>query len=706
MNLNRRSFLASASASGLVVAVAIPADAANPAGPTTLHAYVHIRANGSVNVHSPVTECGQGTHTAHCAIVADELGIDIAKVSIQTGLPADAFRRGTAPNKSMATGGSWGVRHWYEPMRKGAAQAREMLIAAAAQQLGVEPAALVAQNGAVHHVASGRKLSFGALAFAAAKIAPPENPTLRPKFELKYSRSELRRVDIPAKVAATHKYTSDMVVPGMVYACAKLNPVYRGEAERFDKASALKVKGVLDVIAIPGGAAVVARSSWAAMQGAEALDIIWKPSAVDALSSADISVAIKDGLGTAQAAVARTGGDMPGALSAAAFKISADYEVPYLLHAPMEPWNCIVHDTGSGIDFWGPVQAQDRFLNRIASVSKYAPENIRLHTIMPGGGFGRRLSDDGVPGAVIVAQAIKKPVKFFYTRETDLAVGWTRPAQGARLEASFDAAKNITAWSIRTSGPSLRMDFGAPGTMKIGDLDAASVQNLTDIRYKIPNHKFDYAMRHLGPPNAPWRAVGATHNAFFVECFIDEMATFMAKDSVALRRELLAHDPRALAVINDCAAAANWDTPAPQGRARGFAYFESYGSLCAQVVEASMPEGKLKVHKVITSLDCGDIISPDGARSQIEGGVIQGLSAAIGEALTVAQGRGVQNNFDSYSVLRISDAPPEIISRFVISGAPLGGVGEPPVPPVFAALANAVSKLKGKPVRSLPIIAT
>jgi isoquinoline 1-oxidoreductase subunit beta len=701
INLNRRSFLASAS--GLVVAVAIPVDAAGPSGMTSLHAYVHIKPNGSVHVHSPVTECGQGTHTAHCAIVADELGIDIASVSIETGMPADAFRRGTAPNKSMGTGGSWGVRHWYEPMRKGAAQAREMLIAAAAQKLGVEASTLIAQSGAVVHAASGRTLGFGALAASAAKMTPPENPVLRPKSELKYSRSELRRVDIPAKVAATHKYTSDMVLPGMVYACAKLNPVYRGEAESFNKASALKVKGVLDVIAIPGGAAVVARSSWAAMQGAEALDIVWKPSKADALSSAEISAAIKEGLGASDSAIARQGGDVTGSIKNATTVISVDYEVPYLLHAPMEPWNCIVHDTGRSLDFWGPVQAQDRFLSRIAAVSKYAPENIRLHTVMPGGGFGRRLSDDGVPGAVIVAQALKRPVKFFYTRETDLAVGWLRPAQGARLQASFDAAKNLTSWSIRTSGPSMRMDFGAPGSMKVGDLDGASVQNLSDIRYKIPNHKFDYAMRHLGPPTAPWRAVGATHNAFFVECFIDEIAAFMAKDPLELRRSLLAHDPRALAVINDCAAASGWSTAAPQGRARGFSYFESYGSLCAQVVEASITDGKLRVHKVITSLDCGDVISPDGARSQIEGGVIQGLSAAIGEALTVEKGRGIQTNFDSYSILRIGDAPTEIISRFVISGAPLGGVGEPPVPPVFAALANAVSKLTGKPVRKLPI---
>lgn len=702
LDFNRRSFLASAA--GLAVAVALPAEASGAAPGTTLHAYVIVRPDGSVLVHSPVTECGQGTHTAHCAIIADELGIDIARVSIETGLPADAFRRGQAPNKSMSTGGSWGVRHWYGPLRKGAAQAREMLLAAAAGKLGVAQNSLTAEKGQVVHKASGRKLGFGVLAADAAKITPPENPPLRPEAELTYTRQMLKRVDIPAKVKATHKYTFDMTLPGMVYACAKLNPVYRGEADSFDKASAMAVSGVLDVIAIPGGAAVVARSTWAAMKGAEALQIKWKPSSNDTLTSAQISAAIKEGLSSPTSALAREEGDHAGAFAKAARVVEADYEVPYLLHAPMEPWSCIIRLDGDTLDFWGPVQAQDRVLNRIAATAKMPPEKIRVHTVMPGGGFGRRLSDDGVPGAVIVAQAIQKPVKFFYTRETDLAVGWMRPAQGARLRAAIDAQGKISAWTIRTAGPSLRMDFGPPGSMKPGDLDGASVQNLADMRYKIAAHKFDYAMRHFSPPCAPWRSVGATHNAFFVECFIDEVAAALKKDAVDLRRELLAHDPRALAVINDCANAIGWSTPVTAGRARGFAYFESYGSLCAQAVDVSLVEGRPRVHKVVTSLDCGDVISPDGAISQIEGGIIQALSAAMAEGVTVDNGRLVQTNFDTYPILRIGDAPPEIISRFVKSGEKLGGVGEPPVPPLFAALANAVSRLRGTPVRRLPIV--
>jgi isoquinoline 1-oxidoreductase subunit beta len=707
IDLNRRHFLAATG--GLCVAVALPAQAkisSKPSG-ATLHAYVIIKPDGSVLVQSPVTECGQGTHTAHCAIVADELGIDIARVSIETALPTDPFRRGSGPNKSMGTGGSWGVRYWFEPMRKGAAQARDMLIEAAAQQLTADRSTLTAENGHVVHAASGRKIGFGPLSSVAARLTPPENPVLRPDSSLKYTRTMLKRVDIPAKVRATHKYTSDMTVPGMVYACAKLNPVYRGEAETIDKASALAVKGVIDVVAIPGGAAVVAMSTWAAMQGAEALQIKWKISDNDKLSSADILAAIREGLGASISAVAREAGDHVGAFAKAARIIEADYHVPYLLHAPMEPWSCIVHISSDMIDFWGPVQAQDRVLDRIASTSGFKKEKIRVHTVMPGGGFGRRLSDDGVPGAVIVTQAIGKPVKFFYTRETDLAVGWMRPAQGARLRAAIDAAGNMTAWTIRTAGPSLRMDFGPPGSMKTGDLDGASVQNLTDMRYKIPAHKFDYVMKHFSPPCAPWRAVGATHNAFFVECFIDEVAAALNKDPVALRRTLLSHDARALAVIDDCAAAIGWTSAPAAGRARGFAYFESYGSLCAQAVEVSLQQdGRPRVHKVVTSLDCGDVISPDGAISQIEGGVIQALSAAMAEAVTVENGRGVETNFDSYPVLRIGDTPPEIICRFVKSGEKLGGVGEPPVPPLFAALANAVSKLRAAPVRSLPIVNT
>ncbi|WP_270937991.1 xanthine dehydrogenase family protein molybdopterin-binding subunit, partial [Falsiroseomonas oryzae] len=564
---------------------------------------------------------------------------------------------------------------------------------------GVPAAELVAENHAVVHRASGRRIGFGELAQAAAARPLPEQAALRPDAELKLIGRGMPRVDIPAKTHGGTIYSIDFRLPGMVYAYAKVSPVFRGEAERIDAAAARAVPGVIDVVPIPGGAAVVANSMWAAMRGGAALNVTWKATPNDRTGSADITAAMKDGLAGAQAAVSRNDGDVEAALRGAARVVEADYEVPFLSHTPLEPWNINVRIEGDRLEIWAPTQNQDRLVNRVVRDTGWDRGKIRLHTMLQGGGFGRRLYEDMPGAAVIVARAVGRPVKMFWTREDELGQGWYRPAQMARLRAALDAQGKVTGLWVRTAGTSMNRDFNNFQ----GDLDASSVQTLNDTRYRTGAYRVDYVRRQSHVPTMPWRSVGATQNGFFMECFLDEVAQAAGKDPVALRRELLAHDPRALRVINTAAEKAGWGTPLPAGRARGFAFVESYGSLCAQVAEVSMHNGRPHVHRVVVALDCGKQVLPDGVRSQIEGGVIQGLSTALGEKIVVENGRAVNVNFDGYHVLRTDDANFQVEAHVIESGERMGGVGEPPVPPITPAVANAVSALVGRRIRRLPI---
>jgi isoquinoline 1-oxidoreductase beta subunit len=456
---------------------------------------------------------------------------------------------------------------------------------------------------------------------------------------------------------------------------------------------------VIEVVPIPGGAAVVANSMWAAMRGGAALDITWKPTDHDRLTSADITAAMKAGLDSREAAVARNDGDVDAALRGAARVVEADYEAPFLAHTPLEPYNINVRIDGDRLEIWAPTQNQDRLVNRVVRDTGWAADKIRLHTMLQGGGFGRRLYED-IPGsAVIVARAVGRPVKLFWSREDEIGQGWYRPAQMARMRAGLDASGKVVGLSIRTAGTSMQRDFNS----STRELDASSVQTLDDTRYRTGTYRVDYARRQVPVPTMPWRSVGATQNGFFMECFLDEVAEAAGKDPVELRRELLAHDARALRVVNTAAERAGWGTPLPAGRARGFAYVESYGSLCAQVAEVSMQDGRPVVHRVVVALDCGKQVLPDGVRSQIEGGVIQGLSTALGEKIVIADGRVQNANFDGYKVLRVDEAPPVIEAHVIESGERMGGVGEPPVPPITPAVANAVSRLVGRRIRRLPI---
>lgn len=700
--VTRREFVLSSGA--LAVAVSLPLGAGradgNAAAPGFVTGYLEIAPDGRVTLHSPTTEMGQGTHTGHAVIVADELGVDLEQVSVVTAEPADPFRRGG----QMGSGGSWGVRYWYEPLRKAAAQAREVLVAAAAAHWGAPAGELVLERGDVVHAATQRRIGIGSLAAAASRLAMPEKPALRPRSEFRYTGRKVPRVDLGPKVRGEPVFSSDFERPGMVYACARLSPVFGAELDGFERGTALAVPGVLDVVAIPGGAAVVASHTWAALRGAEALAIRFKPTAHEQLDSAAISRQMRSGLGAEASPIkAREDGDLAAAMKAATRVVEADYEVPYLAHAPMEPWNCTVEIDREGVvHIWAPVQTQDRNRNAAAAAAGVALEKVRLHTVYLGGGFGRRLGSDGIAAAVITARSVRRPVKFFWRREDEFAQGWYRPAQVARMKAALDAEGRVAGLYVRTAGPALSASFSPQG-LAAGQLDGSSVQTIRESRYRPGAFHVEWVRVDQPVSMAPWRSVGATQNGYFLECFVDEVARAAQRDPYALRRELLAHDPRALKVIDTAAHAAGWGEPLSAGRARGMAFVESYGSLCAEVAEVSLRDGRPFVHRVVCALDCGSIVLPDGVRSQVEGGIVQGLSAALGEAVEIARGGAATRNFDTYPLLRMSQSPERIETIIIESGEAMGGVGEPPLPPIAPAVVNALLALTGTPTRSLPL---
>jgi isoquinoline 1-oxidoreductase beta subunit len=618
----------------------------------------------------------------------------------------------------MSSGGSMGVRYWGEPLRKSAAQAREMLLAEAAAKLGVGVATLDVASGRVVHAASGRSLGFGELAPGAARRPLPAEPKRRPASTRRYCNNDaLRRLDVPPKCDGSATFSADFRRPGLLYACAWMTPVRGASVAKVDRSGLAGIKGIVDVVEFGGGVAVVATSSWAAIRGVQALRVESTKTPNDSLDSAAFSAAMREGLGAPTRAVRKDEGNFEAAKAAAARVVTADYEVPHLAHAAMETWSVTLERGADGIwQAWAPTQAQDRTRNGVARGLGVPPEQVRVHTLWLGGGFGRRLADDGIVPAGQVAKALGgRPVQFFWTRETEFVMASGRPIAAARLTGTIDAAGRITGLHVRAAGPSMQRSF-APG-FNVQDLetfvDGQALQHLDEARYRFGALKLDYAMRHNHVPTGPWRSVGATQCAFFLECFVDELARALDKDPLALRRELLAHDPRALKVVETAAEKAGWGPdgrgtaakPLPNGHALGIGYYESYGSLCAQVAEVSLePDGTPRVHRIVCVLDCGEVVTPDGVRSQMEGGVIQSMSATLFEAATVANGAAVERNFDRYRLLRISEAPARIEAHIIRSGEKIGGVGEPPVPPTAPAIANAVARLTGKPVRRLPIV--
>jgi len=695
ITLSRRTFLASSGAA-LVVPFAVPSLARAAAESDAITAYLRIEPDGAVTIISPVAEMGQGTHTGHAAIIADELGVHIARIRVTVAeQPAPAYRLFFGQMRSV---GSFGVRAWIEPLRKSAAQARTVLTQAAAARWAVDADTLTVEDGVVLHPSSGRQAAFEDLIADAARLPLPEEPTLRPAETRRYVGRSVPRIDTAAKIDGSAIYGIDVRLPDMLYGAIRLSPVFGAEVESIDRASA---PGAIAVAEVPGGAVVVADSWWKAKQLADGLSIRWRPTPHDGISSADISRALRSGLDveTAPAAVAR--GDAVARLREAGRVVEADYEVPFLTHVSMEPITCAAQVSDRRCDVWMSTQGHDVVLEALKDVTGLPADDIYIHTTFLGGGFGRKTHGEVAQQAVLASRAVAgRPVKVVWAREDDVQQGQYRPVMAARMRAALDAQRRMTAMHVRLSGPMMGREYSHVTIRDHFDFFSHAV--FGDQKYVPGDYRLDHHVVPVPPSTCPWRAVSSSQNGFFLESFIDEVAHAAGQDPLAYRRARLADHPSHVAVLDSVARRSNWGAPLPGPTwGRGVAIVESYGSRCAQVAEVEMVDGRPVVRRVVLAFDCGEAVNPGQVEAQMTGSVIDALGPTLRCQISLNDGRAEQSNFDTYPILRMDEVP-EIDVEIVNTGAPIGGVGEPGLPPTAPAVANAIYAATGKRARKMP----
>jgi isoquinoline 1-oxidoreductase subunit beta len=709
VNLSRRSFLKTGAvvSGGLVLGLSVPMRKnsgkafADSGGPAVLNAFVRIAPDDTVTVIVNKSEMGEGVYTSMPMLLAEELECDWKKVRVEPAPVAPVYNH-TAFGTQL-TGGSTSVPSEWERMRKMGAAAREMLIAAAAETWGVDRASCRAENSMVVH-SSGKKLTYGELAEKAAKMIVPDQIALKDPSKFKIIGRPTPRLDTPVKVTGKALFGIDAKVPGVLTALVARAPVFGGKVKSFSAAKAMAVPGVKEVVQVPTGVAVAADNFWSAKKGRDVLEVIWDEGPLAGLSTPGLRQEYAN-LAKTPGATAKNEGNAEEALKAAQKRVDAEYEVPYLAHATMEPLNCLVDLRPSSCDIWTGTQAQTWDRDAAANILGFKPEQVRVHTLFLGGGFGRRANphSDFVSEAAEVAKAIKKPVRVIWTREDDMTGGYYRPMWYDRLSAGLDAKGSLTAWRHTIVGQSIMEGTTFEKAMTKGGVDEASVEGAADSPYEIPNFFVSLHSPKTGVPVQWWRSVGHSHTGFVVESFMDEMAFAAGKDPYEFRRNLLAKHPRHRGVLDLAARSAGWGTPGAPGRARGIAMHESFGSFVAQVAEVSVsPEGEVRVHKVVCAVDCGRTVNPSTIEAQMESGIVYGLTAALYGAMTFKNGRVQQTNFDTYPLLRIGEMPLVEVHILQTNEHP-GGIGEPGTPPIAAAVANAIFAATGKRVRRLPI---
>ena len=712
--LSRRDFVETAA--GLVIAFHLPPDLAGPRaaakGPFAPNAWIRIDTDGIVTLRLDRSEMGQGSQTGLAMILAEELEADWS-----------AVRLGPMPenpagwSRTMRTGGSNAIRGSWEPLRKAGAAAREMLLRAAAETWGVDKGECRAEKGAVVHAASGRRLSYGRLVTRAAAlpVPPPSDAPLKDPKDFRLLGTRVRRLDTPAKVDGSAVFGIDVKVPGMLIASIERSPLLGGKIKKVNADGAKDLPGVRHVVELEAsswmgpaggwaagcaaGVAVVADTYWQAVVGRRALQIDWDEGDAAAVDSASVRSRLA-ALAERPAVVAQTIGDAAAALAGAAKRVEAIYDVPFVHHATMEPMNCTAHVRPDGADVWAPTQNQGDAQKVAAQVSVLPVDQIRIHTTLSGGGFGRRLEPDFVSEAVRVSKAVGAPVKVIWSREDDMRNGFYRPTSYNQFAAALDATGRPVAWTHRIAGTPLRLKFGP---LEKG-IDDSLVDGAIDLPYDIPNVLVDQATLELAPvPRGPWRSVGVSHNGFVTECFLDEVAAAGGRDPFDLRRELLQKKPRHLRALMMAAEKAGWGTPLPAGHGRGIAVAEWGPTVCVEVAEVVVDaDGTVHVPRVTCAVDCGPTVNPGQIEAQMQGGIVFGLSAALYGEITLAGGRVVQGNFDTYPVVRMPEAP-AVEVHIVPSTYPQGGTGEPGVPPIAPAVCNAIFAATGKRIRRLPI---
>jgi len=706
--VHRRDFLkcGAAGATGLVVGFCLPQRASAELAPVAAsafapNAWIRIAPDDTITLVIDKSEMGQGVVTSLSMLLAEELECDWKKIRTEFA-PADKAYFNPIFGL-QGTGGSMSIRASWKPLSQAGASAREMLIEAAAQNWGVDKSTCRAESGAVINTKTNARANYGSLAAAAAKIPPPKDVPLKDPHNCKLVGKPTKRLDTPIKTNGRAQFGIDVRVPGLLHAVVARCTVFGGKVATFDAAKAKTLPGVKQVVQIPSGIAVVADNTWNAMEGRRALDIKWDEGANANLNSAAISKLFAD-RAEQPGVEARKEGDVASALSSAAKKVEAVYEVPYLAHATMEPMNCTAHVRPDGVDVWVPTQFQTTTEMSAAKISGLKPEQIHVHTTYLGTGFGRRAEQDFVLEALETSKAVGAPVQVTWSREDDMHHDFYRPASYCRFTAGLGEDGMPVAWTNRIACPSIFSRFFGPESLKTKGLDNSSVEGAADIPYSIPNILVDYQLTEPGVPVGFWRSVGSSQNAFFTESFVDELAAAAGKDPFEFRRQLLQKSPRHLGVLDLVAAKAGWGAPPPAGRFRGIAVAKAFDTYVGQVAEISVDrkDGSLRVHRVVCAVDCGRVVNPATVEAQMQGGIVYGLTAALKDEITIDRGRVQQSNFNNYDMLRMNEMP-HIEVHIVPSTESPTGCGEPGVPPVAPAVGNAVFAATGKRIRRLPI---
>ena len=710
---SRRAFLKN---TGAVSAVALTigfqwagparrAEAAETGGVFIPNAFVSIAPDGSVTVIAKHLEMGQGAYTGIATVLAEELDADWAQVRVESA-PANAKLYANLAFGMQGTGGSSAMNNSWAQLREAGARARAMLLQAAAADWNVPVTELTTDKGVVRHASSGRQAGYGALATRAAALPVPEQVSLKDPKDFKLIGHRVPRVDVAAKSDGTARFTIDVAMPGMLVALLKRAPLFGATVRSFDATAAANVAGVVKVVQVPNGVAVVAKGFWAAKQGRDALIVDWDDTHAEKRSSAEIMTEYRH-LAGQPAATARKVGAAEPAIKDAAHRIAASYEFPYLAHAPMEPLDAVVKLTADSCEIWTGDQFQTLDQANAAKAAGLDPAQVNIHTLYAGGSFGRRANvrSDYIVEAVSIARAFGAdgtPIKLQWTREDDLHGGLYRPMYFHKLEAGLNAQKELIGWRHVIVGQSI-MSGGPFEAMVKDGVDPTSVEGASTIAYDIPNIDVSLVTTRNPVPVLWWRVVGSSHTTFAVEAFIDEVAHAAGKDPFAFRRDLLAHEPRMKAVLELAADKAGWhDGPLPKGKGRGIAVAEAFNTLVAQVAEVSVDAaGKVTVDRVVCAVDCGIAINPDVIKAQMEGGIGFGLGAIRFGAITLDKGKVEQDNFNGYRVLRINEMP-NVEVHIVPSAEVPTGVGEPGVAPVGPAVANAIFAATGQRIHLLP----
>jgi isoquinoline 1-oxidoreductase beta subunit len=682
LTLNRRDFIkiSSVAGAGLVLAFYLPSkDEVLEEGAFVPNAWLKIDTDGTVTVTVARSEMGQGVWTSMSMIVAEELDADWSKIRV---VQADAH-----PSKygSMSTGGSFSVRGSWQKLRMAGATAREMLLTAAAQKWGVDKSTCRAEQGTIVQ-SSGKKLTYGELAEAAAQVPVPSEAPLKDPKDFTILGKPLPKLDTPLKVDGSAKFGIDIRVPGMLFASIEKCPVFGGKVATFDASKAKAVPGVRHVLQLDEGIAVVAESTWAVFEGRKALSVTWDEGRYANQSSAAMWKSFEDAAKT-RGSTDDYDGNAEASFDAAPTKVEAVYYAPLIAHAPMEPMNCVADVRPDRCEIWVPSQSPQGAQNDAVRILGLPVDKVTVHVTLIGGAFGRRLQSDFVSEAVKISKAVGAPVQVLWTREDDMRHDWYRPCTYSVFKAGLDRDGWPVAWLHRIVGT------GSHGLVVGGSTPP----------YAIPNFQIDSHILETGVPIGAWRSVGPSQNGFVTESFIDELAHTAKKDPFEYRRRLLSKSPRLRRALEVAAEKANWGRPLPAGHGVGIAAVESFGSSVAEVVEASVDkDGAVQIHRIVVAVDCGPIVNPNTLEAQVEGGIVYSLSSVLKDEITIDKGRVVQGNFDDYRILTI-DEMPKVEVHIIPSTESVGGIGEPGLPPVAPALCNAIFAATGKRIRRLPI---